>query len=393
MSHSPNIQKLAKVRLGDVCQFKSGNTLPDGEDFFNQKCGFLLLKVSDLNRDENIPVIRMSTLWTQSQIVESTSCKAGAIILPKRGGAIATNKKRILGRPAILDPNLMGVEPNINIIDSLYLYYWFQQFDLTQITSGSAVPQLNKQDLLPLQIPLPPLEEQHRIAAILDKADAIRRKRKEAIRLTEELLRSTFLDMFGDPVTNPKEWEVVELGKVASVNRGKFTPRPRNDPRYYNGIHPFIQTGDISAANGYLTKYHQTLNDLGANVSRSFRSGTVVIAIVGATIGETAILSKEMYCPDSVVGIKPHSGLCAEYLEYSLRWWKNIFRARAPETARANINLETIRPLLIPLPPLEMQLVFQQVYERIHAQKNHEQIFLYDNLFNSLLQRAFRGEL
>lgn len=280
-------------------------------------------------------------------------------------------------------------------LESRYAYYWFltgqTRHEVRQLVKGI---HLYPKDVARLQIPFPPLDEQRRIAAILDKADAVRRKRQKAIALTEELLRSAFLEMFGDPITNPKGWEVKPLGKVASVNRGKFTPRPRNDPRFYDGIHPFIQTGDIAAANGYLTEYHQTLNDLGAGVSRFFKPGTIVIAIVGATIGETAILSKEMYCPDSVVGIEPNNSyLCAEYVEYSLRWWKDIFRAQAPETARANINLETLRPLQIALPPSKMQKVFQEMYRRVHAEKYQEKLVLYDDLFNSLLQRAFRGEL
>lgn len=101
-----------------------------------------------------------------------------------------------------------------------------------------------------------------------------------------------------------------------------------------------------------------------------------------------------MYCPDSVVGIEPNNSyLCAEYVEYSLRWWKDIFRAQAPETARANINLETIRPLQIALPPSKMQKVFQEMYRRVHAERYQEKLVLYDDLFNSLLQRAFRGKL
>jgi type I restriction enzyme, S subunit len=260
-------------------------------------------------------------------------------------------------------------------------------------TRGTGVPTLNRNLVHTVPVLLPPLTEQKRIAAILDKADRIRQKRKETIRLTEELLRSAFLEMFGDPVTNPKGWEVQSLGKVARINRGKFTPRPRNDPRFFNGQWPFIQTGDISHANGYLNGYSQTLNELGKEVSRSFKPGAVVIAIVGATIGETAILQNEMYCPDSVIGIEVGDNLCPEYLEYLLRSWKMIFRARAPETARANINLETLRPIPIPLPPIEEQKVFRKIYQFVHSKKNEVGISLSEDLFNALLQRAFKGQL
>ena len=101
-------------------------------------------------------------------------------------------------------------------VDQKFLFYALNQRGLNDVITGSAQPQITRQSLSSVEIPLPPLEEQRRIAAILDKADAIRRKRQESIRLTEEFLRSTFLEMFGDPVTNPKGWGIEKLGNVIS---------------------------------------------------------------------------------------------------------------------------------------------------------------------------------
>ena len=87
----------------------------------------------------------------------------------------------------------------------------------------------------------------------------------------------------------PKEWEVVRLAEIAEVGRGKFTPRPRNDPKYYGGQYPFIQTGNIAASTGrYLSDHTQTLNDLGTTVSKRFPEGTIVVTIA-ANIADTAL--------------------------------------------------------------------------------------------------------
>ena len=94
---------------------------------------------------------------------------------------------------------------------------------------------------LAIVVPLPPLPEQRRIAALLDKADAIRRKRQQAIRLADDLLRSTFLDMFGDPVEIPRAGRWNDWTMLRWSTEGSSTPRPRNDPRYYGGPYPFIQ--------------------------------------------------------------------------------------------------------------------------------------------------------
>jgi len=276
-------------------------------------------------------------------------------------------------------------------------YFLRSKFQYLQETcTGATIPHVSRRALEELQLTLPPLPEQKRIAAVLAKADRLRRLRRYARDLSDTYLQSVFLEMFGDPVTSPMGWEVTTLRKVASINRGKFSPRPRNDPRYYDGDHPFIQTGDIARSSGLLTEYTQTLNEEGIRVSRAFDPGTVAIAIVGATIGETAILGIRAYCPDSVIGIEADpASSTAEYAERLLRFWKPIFRARAPETARANINLETLRPLPTPLPPLALQQRYTSIahrFERLQAQQREAQRQA-EHLFQTLLHQAFQGEL
>lgn len=94
--------------------------------------------------------------------------------------------------------------------------------------------------------PLPPPSEQRRIVEILDKADALRRKRAEADAKAARILPALFLKMFGDPATNPQGWAIKKLGSVGTLDRGRSQHRPRNAPELYNGPYPFVQTGDIS---------------------------------------------------------------------------------------------------------------------------------------------------
>ena len=112
--------------------------------------------------------------------------------------------------------------------DSRFLFYHlkgcWRNFNANK-QFGSATNYIRMQNFDGYKIPLPPLEEQKRIAKILDKADRIRRKRQEAIRLTEELGRSIFLDMFGDPVTNPKGWEVVKIDQIVDAIESGWSPK------------------------------------------------------------------------------------------------------------------------------------------------------------------------
>ena len=157
--------------LGDVCRFYAGNSLPNGEPFDGQTGGFLHIKVGDMNLPGNEVDINIAREWS-SRGIASIIAPAGSILIPKRGGAIATNKKRVLSRPCALDPNLMAIEPGEKLRQEVLLE-WFKQFDLSSIASGSAVPQLNKGDLAPLNITVPPLELQDKFVKIAKKVKSM----------------------------------------------------------------------------------------------------------------------------------------------------------------------------------------------------------------------------
>lgn len=171
-----NPKGLAIVSLGEIADFYSGNSLPKGEAYSGQKDGYLLLKVSDLNHIENQEVVSCAANWSSKPGTRAGTCPANALVFPKRGGAISTNKKRWLKRSAILDPNLMGVRPHEERLTMSFLKGWFQTFNLSDIASGSSVPQLNKKDLAPLRVALPPIDDQQRYASRIDELSRSRQK-------------------------------------------------------------------------------------------------------------------------------------------------------------------------------------------------------------------------
>ena len=153
----PN-SKLDRSELGLHCDLFAGNSLPTGDEFTGQDGGLLLVKVSDLNRPGNEFEIKSAKLWVRCKSAARGGVIAprGAVVFPKRGGAIATNKKRILGRDSVLDPNLMAVAPKADTsISNEFLRIWFELIDLQTVSSGSSVPQLNKKDLAPLAFGVP----------------------------------------------------------------------------------------------------------------------------------------------------------------------------------------------------------------------------------------------
>jgi len=241
-----------------------------------------------------------------------------------------------------------------------------------------------------LQIPLPPIPEQKAIAAQLDRADKLRQDLAQSLKDYDRLLAASFLDMFGDPVLNPKGWEVRELDTLGTLNRGKSKHRPRNAPELLGGKYPLIQTGDVANSNFLISEYHQTYSELGFRQSKIWPKGTLCITIA-ANIAKAGILNFDACFPDSIVGFIPGKDTNTSYIYYWLSFWQKILEENAPESAQKNINLKILRGLKVCLPPLALQQQFAQLVERIERQKALIQSAQQsaEDLFGALLQAYF----
>jgi type I restriction enzyme, S subunit len=287
------------------------------------------------------------------------------------------------------------IKPNRAEVDPLYLAKQLGLADsgryYGRLANGSTRYGLSYQSIARTPILLAPLPQQQRIAEILSTVDEAIEQTEVLIAKIKQIKAGLMHDLFTRGVTSdgqlrppreeapqlykesplgwiPKEWDVRPLDKLADVNRGKFTIRPRNDPRYYNGQYPFIQTGDVALAGGrVLANYSQTLNSLGLGVSRLFPVGTIMVTIA-ANIADTCILGIPMCAPDSLVGVVPNAEEVARFLELCIRRRKRWFENRAPQTAQKNINLDDLRPMLLPYPAPDEQFRIAERYEAIDAQ-------------------------
>ena len=195
-------------------------------------------------------------------------------------------------------------------------------------------------------------------------------------------------------------WEPRPLGDAASIARGRFAHRPRNAPQFYGGNIPFIQIGDISNSNRYIRQWSQTLNEEGLQISRMFPTDTVVIAITGATIGATGILTFDSCFPDSIVGIVARKEVAIpEFVYWALEYQKKKALEQATQTTQPKINLRILNQIEIPTPPLSEQYRFvdylnglQAEVDRLVAAQDATQAEL-DALLPSVLDQAFQGEL
>ena len=285
------------------------------------------------------------------------------------------------------------------VIDSKYLYYWISSPSVQHKIRhcGRQTTNISNLDVgrfKDLEIPLPPLTEQKRISAILDKADAIRRKRQQAIQLADQFLRAVFLEMFGDPVTNPKGWPTAKFSDVGTLDRGKSKHRPRNDPALLGGTYPLIQTGEVANSKGYIKSFKSTYSELGVKQSRIWPEGTLCITIA-ANIAKTGILTFDACFPDSIVGFSPNQRTTVEYVQHWLGFLQKTLEANAPESAQKNINLAILRNLDIPLPTMDLQRKFSGLVQKIVklSEKVDNSVLEQDNLFSATGKKAFSGKL
>ncbi|MCI3939370.1 restriction endonuclease subunit S [Chryseobacterium aahli] len=176
-------------------------------------------------------------------------------------------------------------------------------------------------------------------------------------------------------IVKDTNYKVFKLGEIVIFQRGRFGHRPRNDPRFFNGNYPFIQTGNIVEAsqhNGEVM-FTQTLNELGLGTSRLFEANTLVMTIA-ANIGSTAIINYKACFPDSLVALIPKVDFIKiEYLNFYLRAIQKYVEKLAPQAAQKNINNQQLRPLPIVVPPINIQQRIVDLYQSAYQQKQQKE--------------------
>lgn len=347
---------------------------------------------------------------TEEKITELALKESSAKLVPKGALLIAMYGATIgriaeLGVEGTTNQAICHIVPDEKIADKRYLYYGlrFRVPELIALGAGGAQPNINQQIIRDTQIPLPPLPEQKRIAAILDKADSIRRKRQEAVRLTEDLLRSVFLEMFGDPVTNSKGWNKSKLSEVVmgkyGIKAGPFGSSLKKEDYTTSGYRIYGQeqviAGRFDIGDYYIgdRKYQQLK---GCEVAE----GDLLVSLVGS-FGKVLVVPSGIepgIINPRLLKITPNRDLVTPTFLAAVIGNPSIqtaFEQMAHGGTMGILNVGLLKQLDVILPPVKVQ---QEFASRLEVLKKLE-LSLQSSangsvtLFNSLLQRAFTGAL
>ena len=316
----------------------------------------------------------------------------------------------IVGKTAFLNRAWTGsvgafnaiIRPNEKV-SSRYLFHYLRSDRFrrwTQQSSGVNIKNIRKSELEGHGIPLPSMEEQNRIAAILDYADRLRSLREQAIGKLDELAQSLFLEMFGDPVTNPKGWERVDAVFVFAAKPTIGTIAPANGRG--NRV---VRVGQLGTR--YVDVEACDRVELGESERRRYtlmKEDILIARAIGSSshLGKASIFSpvaERVLFDSHVMRLRLDPEICDPYWFYafiSSDSGKDMLRRQGGATAvQYNINTKQVNSLRFPLPPLGMQLKFRRILNSIvaaHTKMDDETLRL-RSLMRSLAHRAFRGEL
>ena len=379
--------------IGEVCEVVSGATPKTGKpEFWDGNVPWVTPKdLSELGQKYLSDTPRKITRAG----LESCSARmlpAQSVLFSSRApiGLVAINTL-----PVCTNQGFKNLVPRFDLVSPDFLFWWLktQEKHIQSKGRGATFKEVSKKIVEDLQISLPPLAEQKRIAGILDAADALRAKRREALAQLDTLIQSTFLDMFGDPVTNPMEWERKPLGEVTSIDAPMVNP---TEEQYRGLLHYGPDrikkgTGELLPA---LTAEEDEL------ISGKFlcTPGEILYSKIRPYLNKVALVKQPCLCSADVypVSVSPES-LCKEYLWFLLRS-QAFLDYVAGFSRRANIpklNRKQFAGYSAPLPPLDLQHRFADIVESVEQQKARQRAHLdeLDTLFGSLQSRAFCGDL
>ena len=280
-----------------------------------------------------------------------------------------------------------------------YLKFFFSgEFldDLLKNAGGAAQPNLSPKQLLLMEIPLPPLSEQRRIASILDKANELRQKRQQTIEKLDQLLQATFIDMFGDPVSNPKGWDLYKLSDLGSISTGN-TPS-RDDADNFGNYLEWIKSDNLNNDEDYATTATEYLSEKGAKKGRVVPEGSILVTCIAGSfdcIGNLAMVDRKVSFNQQINSITPNDTVVLEFLYYLMKISKPIIQNASTNSMKGMISKSKFSEILLPIPSKEKQIQFVELFKKLYGLKVSHKLYSNnaDLLFKSLQNQAFNGIL
>lgn len=317
-------------------------------------------------------------------------CDKNTVVIGRKG---SINKPIYVEVPFWNVDTAFGLVANKSVLESKYLYYFCENFDFEQLNTTVTIPSLTKANLQNIEIPLPSLEEQRKIAAVLDKVSDLIVKRRQQLKKLDFLVKARFVEMFGDPVSNPLDWEKVALSDLADVSIGPFGSLLHKED-YILGGHPLVNPSHIIdgkicpddkltiSDNKYneLEPYHLKVND-------------VVMGRRGEMGRCAVVYDSGLLCGTGSLIIRTKGFITADFLQKILSFpsFKKTIEDMAVGQTMPNLNVSIVANFQIIKPPLKIQNEYYNFIEKIETAKStiNESLTKLETLKKALMQEYF----
>lgn len=293
------------------------------------------------------------------------------------------------------------IKPKLEVkIDAGYVFQYFKgnMQVLENGFKGAGLKHISKAYLSDIQIPYPEeIDDQRRIAHLLSKVEGLIAQRKQHMQQLDELLKSVFLEMFGDPVRNEKDWDKPELKAFGKISTGN-TP-PRNEPANYDGdFIEWIKTDNITGDAVFVTPSTEHLSEVGARKARTVTNGALLVACIAGSvesIGRAALTDRTVSFNQQINAIQPGKDVNPLYLYCLFKLSRAYVQSHATKGMKKILTKGDFEKVTMIKPPFEIQNQFAVIAEKVEGIKSRYQQSLTDleTLYGALSQQAFKGEL
>ena len=387
-----------RKKLKDVCMFYSGTGFPI--QYQGQTKGeYPFYKVGDIanNAIAGKIYLELCNNYISSDVakmIKGCILPKDTVVFAKIGEALKLNRRAITSCDCLIDNNAMGIAPKLDSLRIQYFYFCMKNLKMQTLAEATTVPSVRKTVLEKYEIEVPSLVEQEEIEKKLTLTQKIIEKRRQELSYLDEIIKARFVEMFGDPVKNPKGWEVVTIGDIVTEVR-----YGTSKPAVEGGKYPYLRMNNLTADG------HLDLNDLkyidipDDEIEKCVvRKGDVLFNRTNSIelVGKTVVfdLQEDMIIAGYIIRVRLNKRLLPEILSQymNLEALKDILRSMAKGAVnQANINAQELQSIKVYIPDMELQKQFIEMKNQVDKSKVAVQKALDETqiLFDSLMQKYF----
>lgn len=373
-------------QLNDICSFVSGNAWKAAE-FADE--GIPIIRINNMNTNDN------DFVYWQGDYDKRYLINKGDLLV-SLSGTIKTFQWN--GPEALLNQRIVKVIANPDTNQD-WVYYQISHVieEIANKGKHAVIKNVSVNELKNFEVDVPDLQTQNKIVAILDKASALVQKRQKTIDLLDELLRAQFLVLFGDPLVNPKKWPKRTLKEIGEIITGNTPPREKKE-YYDSNFIEWIKTDNILSDQIYLSSSGEHLSVLGLTKGRSVKNKSLLVACIAgslSSIGRAAINDREVAFNQQINAIVPNKDTSVYFLYFLFKYASQYIQDFATKGMKKIITKGVFSTIAIISPPYQQQLEFEilvisQLSFKTKLLNAKQEI---SNLYNSLIQQAFSGNL